>query len=114
MQPTIEQSRPQAEITGLAVDDNGFLIDHRLWNKEIARQLARNEAIDELSDNQWRAIELVRNRYLKLGAAPLMRHVCRQLELSPIEKTQLFSGCLQLWRIAGLPDPGEEARAHIN
>jgi tRNA 2-thiouridine synthesizing protein E len=27
---------------------------------------------------------------------------------------QLFGGCLSLWRVAGLPDPGEEARAYLD
>ena len=96
-----------------AVDENGFLINPDLWNRQIAVQLAHSELISELNDRHWLAIELVRKQFKQLGAPPIMRNVCRQLDLSPVDAHNLFSSCLQLWRIAGLPDPGEEARAHV-
>lgn len=112
MNPSIQYVPQCQQAKSLLLDANGFLIDPDSWSREIAKQLAHIESISELTDNHWRVIEFVRNHYLRLGAPPLKRRVCRQLELSPYQAHQLFNSCLQLWRIAGLPDPGDEARAH--
>ena len=98
----------------LALDDDGFLLTPKEWNITIAQQLAQMEWIPELNAEHLRAIQFVRDYYFQFGAPPSMRRVCRALALSPYKKYNLFSVCLQLWRIAGLPNPGEEAKAHIN
>jgi tRNA 2-thiouridine synthesizing protein E len=43
-----------------------------------------------------------------------MRLVCRAAGLDPSQAHRLFSSCRSLWRIAGLPNPGEEAKAYMN
>jgi dissimilatory sulfite reductase related protein len=43
-----------------------------------------------------------------------MRRVCRETALSKSEIYDLFGGCLRAWRIAGLPNPGEEARTYLS
>jgi len=44
---------------------------------------------------------------------PSLRRVCRATGLSRDEVHDLFGGCLPVWRIAGLPNPGEEAKAYL-
>ena len=112
MHTFIEQIPQQPQSKAILLDADGFLANPDLWSHEIAAQLAYQESINELTDKHWRVIEFVRGRYQHLGAPPLIRRICRQLELSRYEAHQLFGGCLQLWRIAGLPNPGDEARAH--
>jgi tRNA 2-thiouridine synthesizing protein E len=97
----------------LKLDSDGFLLFPDTWNHTIAKQLARLELIGELNEQQWQAIKFVRDHYYRLGAPPSMRRVCRSLTLSPYKSHALFNSCLQLWRIAGLPNPGDEARAHL-
>ena len=106
----IKTTEPHAE---LAVDENGFLLHPETWDMEIARLLATRDLIDTLTEEHWVVIMLVREHYQAIGAPPLMRNVCRQLGLSPLASHRLFSNCLQVWRIAGLPNPGQEAIAHI-
>lgn len=100
-------------LAGLAFDEQGYLCDTGYWNDQVAEALAVLEGVDSLDSAHWRVIRFVRDRYLRLGAIPPMRRICRSSELSRGEVKRLFGGCLQVWRIAGLPNPGEEARAYL-
>jgi tRNA 2-thiouridine synthesizing protein E len=95
-------------------DDAGFLIDHRLWNEAMARELAREEGVGELGDQHWPILNHIRDRYLSLGTLPNMRLVCRATGIPRHKIHHLFGGCLSIWRIAGLPDPGEEAKSYLS
>lgn len=99
--------------TELIFDENGYLCDSGYWNEQVAEQLAALEGVGPLGAAHWRVIRFVRDRYLRLGAIPPLRRICRSSELSRSEVKRLFGGCLQVWRIAGLPNPGEEARAYL-
>lgn len=101
-------------LAGPAFDADGFLIDTARWDEALARELAASEGIDTLTALHWRVIGLVRDRFFALGALPVMRLVCRSAGLDPQHAHDLFHGCLSLWRIAGLPDPGEEAKAYLS
>jgi TusE/DsrC/DsvC family sulfur relay protein len=95
-------------------DADGFLVDAPDWSPAMAELLAREDGIDRLGATHWRVIHLVRERYFAFGALPVMRLVCRAAGLDPRQAHRLFNGCRSLWRIAGLPNPGEEARAYMN
>jgi hypothetical protein len=43
-----------------------------------------------------------------------MRLVCRAAGLDRHKAHKLFSGCRSLWRVAGLPNPGEEAKSYMD
>jgi TusE/DsrC/DsvC family sulfur relay protein len=95
------------------IDKEGYLIDPSNWNRAFTDQRAREAGID-LTDRHWRLIELIREKYLNLGALPPMRSICKAVGFDKHELKQQFGSCLNLWKIAGLPDPGEEARAYMN
>ncbi len=95
-------------------DADGFLIDHQSWNEQMAGDLARQEGVDDLSESHWRVLRHIRANYLKLGALPNMRLVCRATGVPRDEIHSLFGSCLSIWRIAGLPDPGEEAKSYLS
>ncbi|HET7526512.1 MAG TPA: TusE/DsrC/DsvC family sulfur relay protein [Burkholderiaceae bacterium] len=95
-------------------DADGFLVCTPDWSPAMAVSLAREEGIDGLGATHWKVIHLVRDRYFSLGALPVMRLVCRAAGLDPRQAHHLFSSCRSLWRIAGLPNPGEEAKAYMN
>jgi tRNA 2-thiouridine synthesizing protein E len=98
----------------IAFDDAGFLADPRTWTPALAEQLALLEGMDGLGATHWQVIDRVRERYFRLGALPVMRLVCRSVQLDPRAAHGLFRNCRSLWFVAGLPDPGEEARAYMN
>ena len=95
-------------------DDDGFLAASEPWTPSLAEGVARQEGVDALTAKHWEVIHLVRERYYAIGALPVMRLVCRAVGLDPGKAHQLFASCTSLWRIAGLPNPGEEAKSYMN
>jgi len=94
-------------------DELGFLIDPAEWTETLAMRLAVQDGIGSLTKQHWLVIRFVRNRYLQLGAIPPVRSVCRNSTVSREELKLLFGSCFEVWRLAGLPDPGEEARNYM-
>lgn len=113
---------PQASMTHRAsgaiapswFDEDDFLSESENWTPSLAEELARQAGLSELTAKHWEVIHHVRERYFLLGALPVMRLVCRAAGLDPNKAHQLFSSCKTLWRIAGLPNPGEEAKSYMN
>lgn len=102
-----------AAIVGLAFDEDGFLVDPQCWTESAARFIAEIDGVGELAAEHWSVIRFVRDRFLRLGAIPPMRRICRESDLSRDRVKALFGSCRQVWRIAGLPNPGEEAKAYM-
>lgn len=95
------------------LDEEGFLIDAEDWDRGFSQKRANEKGVI-LSNKHWQLIELIRDKYLRLGSLPPMRTVCRSVGLNKQELKLQFGSCLDLWKIAGLPNPGEEARAYMN
>ncbi|WP_428608550.1 TusE/DsrC/DsvC family sulfur relay protein [Sedimenticola sp.] len=114
VQKVSESAARGSVLSTLGFDEDGFLCDAETWNDRVAETLAELEGVAPLQNAHWRVIRFVRDRYLRLGAIPPMRRICRSSELSKDEVKGLFGGCLQVWRIAGLPNPGEEAKSYLS
>ena len=69
--------------------------------------------VGTLTEQHWLVLHHIREKFFRLGALPNMRRVCRDTSLSRTQVHNLFGSCLAIWRIAGLPNPGEEARAYL-
>lgn len=95
-------------------DRDGFLEHGERWTPALAEEIAEADGVGPLGAAHWQVIRLVRERYTALGALPVMRLVCRAAGIEPGRAHHLFPNCRSLWRIAGLPDPGEEAKAYMN
>jgi dissimilatory sulfite reductase related protein len=95
------------------LDEDGYLIDPDAWTQSFTVLRAEEVGI-ELAHQHWHLIEIIRDKYLRLGALPPMRSVCKSAGLDKRELKQQFGSCLNLWKMAGLPNPGEEARAYMN
>lgn len=115
MTTLIRELSSSAGLGGVKVqfDEDGFLIDADSWSEATSEFIAEMDGIGPLDERHWRVIRFVRDRYLRLGAIPPMRSICRSAALDKQAVKSLFGGCLQVWRIAGLPNPGEEARAYM-
>lgn len=96
-----------------AFDENGFLIHEYFWTEELAHQIAVREGLNELGEKHWRVIETVRTKYQELGGMPSMRSVCRSAGVVKYDIYSMFGNCLTVWKIAGLPDPGDEVRNYM-
>jgi TusE/DsrC/DsvC family sulfur relay protein len=113
-QATSAQRAARGRVIPAWFDEDGFLEEPTNWTPGLAQELAREAGIGELSSKHWEVIELVRGRFFAIGALPVMRLVCRKAGVDPSQAHRLFSGCRSLWRIAGLPNPGEEAKAYMS
>jgi tRNA 2-thiouridine synthesizing protein E len=115
MIPKASLTQPaHAGVPSAWFDDDGFLAEPGQWTPGLAEQLARQAGIEALGAKHWEIIRLVRERFYSIGALPVMRLVCRAAGLDPSQAHQLFSSCRSLWCIAGLPNPGEEAKSYMN
>lgn len=94
-------------------DEDGYLLNQDLWSEQLGADIAAEEGVEPLTDNHWLVLHHIRDKYDRIGAFPSMRRVCRETALSKTQIYNLFGGCLVIWRIAGLPNPGEEAKAYL-
>jgi tRNA 2-thiouridine synthesizing protein E len=116
MNPRFEQQtrHSSGDTPPLAFDQDGFLLNPGDWSKDISRQIAAMDGVGPLTPDHWAIIFYLREHYLTNGTLPVMSHICRVHHLHKNAVQELFGGCRQAWRVAGLPNPGEEAKAYMN
>ena len=95
------------------LDDEGYLLDANEWDHAFTERRALGASV-ELTEKHWLLIDIIRDKYLRLGSFPPMRSVCKSAGLDKNELKAQFGSCLNLWKMAGLPNPGEEAKAYMN
>jgi len=91
----------------LTLDTEGFLEKSEQWTEEIAREIASENGIPELTDKHWQVVNFMRNRFLETGAAPTIRTLGKESGVSIKELYQLFpKGPAKLAaKIGGIPKP---------
>ncbi len=89
------------------VDEDGFIQDPAGWDDAIARALAAQEGIIELTDEHWKIIRYLRNYYLQFGVAPMIRKLCKETGFQLKYIYQLFptGPAKGACKLAGLPKP---------
>jgi len=106
-------SNAQQSYEELEFDESGLLIDPGTWNKEVAQMIAERYEIGTLTEDHWRMIGGLRRYYEKYRVPPMQGRLCMVRGMDEISVHILFGNCFMVWRIAGLPDPGEEAKAYM-
>jgi tRNA 2-thiouridine synthesizing protein E len=101
----------QASMT--TFDPDGFLHDPAQWSHEWAEQLARQDGLPALGAEHWHVLAYLREHYIRYGAVPSMGQVCWLNGMDRHCMTELFPSPREAWRLAGLPNPGEEAKAYM-
>jgi tRNA 2-thiouridine synthesizing protein E len=94
-------------------DADGFLLDPATWSEGLAERIAQNDGIGALSELQMALLHALRGEYLRHGSVTALSHVCHLTGQSANCMQHLFPGPREAWRVAGLPNPGEEARAYL-
>lgn len=98
----------------LFFDENGLLINVEDWNEGVAFIIAKRIGIDELGADHWKVINALRKHYKQFGVAPTIHNICHSNGKKSDWVHELFHTCLDAWRVAGLPDPGEEAKSYLS
>ena len=78
-----------------------------------AHTIAARYGIRALSRAHWEIIETLRDYHARFGVPPSLAHVHHRLGKPAFWTHGLFGDALTAWRIAGLPDPGEEAKSYM-
>ena len=97
----------------VATDKQGYLLDHKLWHKELALVMAKQDDF-ELSDAHWEVINFVRQFYLTYNTSPAIRALTKAMKAEFGEAKassrylyKLFpeGPAKQATKYAGLPKP---------
>ena len=88
-------------------DGEGFLWNIEDWSEEVAKALAGESGLDEITETHWRVIGFLRDYFLTQGRAPLNAQLRSGLGMSLMELESLFPGGIKggARKIAGLPNP---------
>ncbi|AEF95495.1 sulfur relay protein, TusE/DsrC/DsvC family [Desulfotomaculum nigrificans CO-1-SRB] len=97
------------EIAGqqIEVDEDGFLLNPDTWNEEVAKYFAKEEGIDELTEDHWKVIKYLRDYFFQFGIAPMVRKLCKDTGFSLKGIYELFptGPAKGACKLAGLPKP---------
>jgi sulfur relay (sulfurtransferase) DsrC/TusE family protein len=100
--------------SGTAIfDADGFLIDPAMWSESLADQVAQNDGLGQLSEPQLALLRTLRHEYARHGSVTALSHICHLNGQNPDCMQHLFPGAREAWRVAGLPNPGEEAKSYL-
>jgi TusE/DsrC/DsvC family sulfur relay protein len=92
----------------ILVDDDGFLVNLEDWTVSVARIIAKQEGIEDLSEDKLDILIFMREYYKKYKFFPIVRFICKNVHQHGACVTEQFSDPIRAWKIAGLPNPGEE------
>lgn len=95
-------------------DEDGLIREFSLWSESLAEAIAEDAGIGSLTAAHWKVVRALREHYAKLGVAPAMHRVCHDAGIERQQVNDLFGYCLIAWRIAGLPNPGEEGKSYLS
>ncbi len=98
----------------LEFDPDGFLIEPAHWNEQVARRIAEVDGIGPLVPDHWAIIHYMREHHFTYGSLPPTSQACRSHGMDKHAVQRLFGGCRAAWRIAGLPNPGDEALSYMS
>lgn len=97
-----------------SLDQDSYLQDYKVWNKAWATNMAQSLGYDELNNNQWKLIFALREHYTSHKTVPNKHYVCKITGLDHFCLERYFANDgKQAWKIAGLPEPGEEIKAYL-
>ena len=100
---------PEINVNGTAfeVDEDGFLVNLSDLTEEMAVFLAKEEGVEELSEDHWKLINYLRGYFKDYGIAPMVRKMTKESGYSLKEIYDLFpSGPAKgACKVAGLPKP---------
>ncbi len=91
----------------LVLDAEGFLQKPDQWTDDLARRIAAENGIPDLTDRHWLVVRFMRATYLRTGTAPTIRSLGKESGVPVKELYQLFpKGPAKLAaKIGGIPKP---------
>lgn len=89
------------------IDEDGFIQDPAVWDEAVAKDLAKTEDVENMTEEHWKLVNYVRDYYLKFQIAPMVRKLCKETGFDLKKVYELFpSGPAKgACKVAGLPKP---------
>jgi len=78
-------------------DPDGFMIDPQLWNDEVAKAIAGDEGIDDMTEDHWKIVNFIRKFWSEHDRAPEVRLICQELGMGSVR----YTSCSRRDRPAG-------------
>ena len=94
-------------------DEEGYLTDINVWNRELAEMIAKSENLD-MTEEHWEVVNFLRDYYEEYQIAPAIRVLVKAMKKSfgPEKGNNKYLYTLypygpakQACKIAGLPKP---------
>jgi TusE/DsrC/DsvC family sulfur relay protein len=91
----------------IEIDEDGFMLDPKLWTEQVAKALATTEGISDMTEEHWKLVNYLRDYYLQFGIAPMVRKLCKETGFPLKRIYELFpSGPAKgACKVAGLAKP---------
>ena len=91
----------------IEMDGDSFMLQPELWNDEVAKVIAQADDINDLTEDHWKVIRIIRQNYEEKGLAPMVRVICKETGLKLKQIYELFplGPARGACRVAGLPKP---------
>ena len=101
---------PVIEYSGIKInlDDDGYLVHYDDWNETVASALAEREGVGELTGDKMDILKFMRRYYKEHNFFPILRFVCKNVGQPRNCVIEKFMEPVIAWKIAGLPNPGDE------
>ncbi len=95
------------EGKNIEMDGDGFMLQPELWNEDLARLIAKEDGIEELTEDHLKIVRIIRQNYEEKGLAPMVRTICKESGLKLKQIFELFplGPARGACRVAGLPKP---------
>lgn len=91
----------------LEFDADNHLKNPADWNEDVAKELAEEEGIPELTERHWKVILFMRKEFQEKGEGPSIRRLTKESGVETKELYALFpkGPAKKAARIAGIPKP---------
>ncbi|MFH1148390.1 MAG: TusE/DsrC/DsvC family sulfur relay protein [Pseudomonadota bacterium] len=89
------------------INEDGYLKSFDQWTEEFSYGMAKQEGVEDLTEDHWRVIHYVRDYYTRNGIAPMVLKLQRALGISIWRLRELFPTTSEraICKISGLPKP---------
>lgn len=89
------------------LNEEGFMTNPQEWDKDIAREIAKEEGIADLTLAHWKVIDFCRQDGLSSGKAPTLRRITTAAGVSTKDMFSLFpkGPAKKVAKISGLGKP---------
>ncbi|MFA5802257.1 MAG: TusE/DsrC/DsvC family sulfur relay protein [Thermoleophilia bacterium] len=99
--------------TSISLDEDGYLENTEVWDESTARGMAENLGISELTAEMMDVIHFMRSYFVNYNSFPVLNTICKNVHQPKECVNEEFIDPLKAWKIAGLPNPGDEVISYL-